>query len=171
MYIGIIYRHHRAVAKVAEHSFRPCLQTMTTFWSYKFSPQDGGWADFSENLCAFLFNEDFRINLILAGSIFIGKNWSDYTLFTRFSRWLLKGTGSRDFGVLSEGTVMPKQPPWYPREFLPVSGIRDILVRTRIRGSESLTIGSGSNSGFDSFLHWFLGGKKNIFFCNLPTDT
>ncbi len=43
-------------------------------------------------------------------------------------------------------------------------GIRDILVRIRIPGSVPLTIGSGSNSGSDYFLHWFKGCKKKYFF-------
>ncbi len=52
-----------------------------------------------------------------------------------------------------------------------VLGIRDILVRIRIRGSAHLTKGSGS----DFFLQWLLGCKKLIFFLiyyyNLPAGT
>ncbi len=41
-----------------------------------------------------------------------------------------------------------------------VLGIRDFLVR--IRGSEPLINGSGSNSGFDFFLQWLKGYKKKF---------
>jgi hypothetical protein len=37
--------------------------------SFKGLSQDGGWADFSKNLRAYLFNDDLRMSLISAGSI------------------------------------------------------------------------------------------------------
>ncbi len=46
---------------------------------------------------------------------------------------------------------------------LPVLGIGNILVQIRIPGSVPLTNGSGS----DSFLHWFYGCKKIIFFLHI----
>ncbi len=58
-----------------------------------------------------------------------------------------------------------------------VLGIRDILVRIRIRRPIPLTNGSVSlsNSGSDSFLQWLKDAKKIIFFIffsyNLPTGT
>ncbi len=60
---------------------------------------------------------------------------------------------------------------WIKRKnYLSVLGIRDILVRTWIRGSVPLTNGSGSSSGTesssrsDSFLQWLEGCKKKLFF-------
>ncbi len=52
-------------------AIRCLIANYCTRWrrSFKGLSQDGGWADFSKNLRAYLFNDDLRMSLISAGSI------------------------------------------------------------------------------------------------------